>query len=257
MDMAFCNNCGAALRPGDRFCNVCGTPVGAASGAAAGPAPVSGVTVRSVYERTLKLLAQKPLRLWGLSLMCTLLTVLAGVFGVLPILFVPITFVLTAGMKAVYLAGIRGEEVNSDQLFSGFSSFFRLAAGMGWMALWVLIWGLIPVVGIVFAVIKAYSYRFTPYLLMSDPSLSATQALRKSMEMTDGLKGRMFGADALLFAALLVGEGLLSALAMIPGVGIVFAILFVVFALATAALAPLCFGILEATFYDEKVSGKA
>ena len=32
---AFCDRCGAALRPGARFCDGCGTPVAAAQGPAA------------------------------------------------------------------------------------------------------------------------------------------------------------------------------------------------------------------------------
>lgn len=244
--MEYCNNCGTQLVEGAKFCSGCGAPVAPA-------APVrEGITVRSVYARSFALLAAKPLRLWGVSLMCTLLTALASAFAVLPILSMPIVFVLTAGMKAVYLAGIRGEEVQTDHLFVGFKSFLRLACGMGWMSLWVLIWSLIPVAGIVMGVIKSYSYRFTPYILMHDPDISVTDALRKSMEMTEGLKGRMFGADILIIAGIFVASLLLALLAQIPFAGILFAILLVIFLLIVLALSPLLFGIIEATFYDEK-----
>ena len=54
------------------------------------------------------------------------------VFGVLPIVIVPVIAVLSAGMAAVYLDGFNGKEVYSDQLFKGFKDFWRTAGGMCW-----------------------------------------------------------------------------------------------------------------------------
>ena len=44
-----CNNCGAALAPGARFCNECGTPVGATGRASAAPAAVKSRGAASTY----------------------------------------------------------------------------------------------------------------------------------------------------------------------------------------------------------------
>ena len=37
----------------------------------------------------------------------------------------------------------------------------RVLCGMGWMMLWIFLWSLIPIVGIVFGIIRTYEYRPT------------------------------------------------------------------------------------------------
>lgn len=217
------------------------------------PAP-AGPTIGGVWGRAMEVLKSKPIRLWGVSLMYTLLSGLAVGLGVLPIIYLPITFVLEAGMKAVYLAGLKGKEVQTDHLFTGFrdGKFFRFAGGMGWMYLWVFIWALIPIVGIVLAIIKALAYSFTPYIMMEDPEITGPEALRKSMQMTDGLKGKMFGGIVLPVIIVSVASLILGALSTIRYVGILFAIVEVVFLILVAVLMPLFLGLVEAAFYDEK-----
>ena len=186
-----------------------------------------------------------------MSLLCQLLVALSAVFGMLPIISIPIALVLNAGMAAVYLAGYRGQEVNSDALFAGFKRFFKVAGGMGWMALWILIWGLIPVVGVVFAVIKMYSYRFVPYIVIQDPNISATEALRLSMKRTEGFKGRMFLAD--LFVGLCCAGVMivLSLLSMIRYIGPVFTVISALVSILFALVVPLLLGLINAAGYEE------
>lgn len=251
--MAFCSNCGSELTGGS-FCANCGAPVGGAPAGTAqqqAQAVPQGLRSRDLIFKALAVLKKKPIRLWGVSLMCELLTVLAAFLGVLPIISIPIVFVLEAGMTAVYLAGYRGQEVNTDALFAGFPRFFKVAGGMGWMALWVFIWGLIPVVGPVFAVIKAYSYRFVPYIIIQDPEISATEALRLSVKKTEGFKGKMFLADFLIAIACVVAVLLLTLLSRIPYAGVLFAIILVVLALFLLAGLPLLMGLVSAAGYEE------
>lgn len=98
------------------------------------------------YKRALGILVKKPLRLWGLSLMAGLVGFLAYLFGIgiLPVA-IAFNYVISVGMSKVYLDGINGREVNSDQLFEGFSKPFRVAGGMAWADLWSLIWGICSV----------------------------------------------------------------------------------------------------------------
>ena len=178
---------------------------------------------------------------------------LACALAPLPILYLPIVFALYVGMEAIYLEGIYGAEPETEQLFRGFSkgSFLRYAAGMGWMCLWVLIWSLIPVAGIVFGVIKAYSYRFVPYIMLSDPEVNAFEALKRSKEMTMGYKAKMFGADAIVAAAVLVLVLVLVLLSNIDYIGVLFAIVLLAVYLAAIAFLPIFFGFVRACFYDE------
>lgn len=251
--MPFCMNCGKELN-GGKFCPECGMPV---DGKAVpgrwkkGRPEANGLRAWDLILKALNVLKQKPVRLWGVSLLCMLLVTLAAVFGVLPILSVPIALVLNAGMAAVFLAGYRGGEVNADALFLGFKNFFHVAGGMGWMALWVFIWGLIPVVGPVFAVIKAYSYRFVPYILMHEPEIPVTEALRVSMRKTEGFKGRMFLADFLVSLACALVIAILYLLSTVRYVGIAFLVILALALIFFGLVVPLLMGLISAAGYEE------
>ena len=209
-----------------------------------------GPSIMEVYTRALSLLMKKPIRLWGLSLMHTLLNGLASLLGVLPIITLPIQFTLNVGMAAIYRDGLREKAVNSDQLFLGFHDFFRTAGGMAWRALWILIWSLVPVVGFILCIIKSYAYRFVPYILLDHPDVSATEALRKSMRMTNGMKLQMFGADALVIVAFILAEIILALLGQIPYLGVLFILVAVILMILGILLLPLFFGLVEASFFE-------
>ena len=205
------------------------------------------------YKQAFNVLKSKPFRLWGLSLLNIVICAAAGLLsiGFLP-LGMAFAFVIDCGMAKVYLDGLSGREVNADQLFEGcksFGGFLRIAGGMAWQSLWIFLWCLIPIVGPVFAVIKYYEYRFVPYILMTRPEVSATQALRLSMQLTKGKKGQMFLADFLLgivcFAAVLV----LTLFAFIPIIGLLFGMTEFLLILVLAAFSPVFIGLYGAAFY--------
>ena len=250
--MPFCMNCGKELQ-GEKFCPNCGMPAEGGKPYRAGkPAKAAeGIRARDLIQKALEVLKQKPLRLWGVSLLCQLLVLLSALFGVLPIISIPISLVLNAGMAMVFLTGYRGQEVNSDALFAGFHRFFKVAGGMGWMALWILIWGLIPIVGPVFAVIKMYSYRFVPYIVIQDPNISATEALRLSMKKTEGFKGRLFLADFIVGLCCAGVMLVLGGLSMIRYVGPVFMVISVLVSIFLSLVVPLLMGLINAAGYEE------
>lgn len=201
----------------------------------------------SAYKKALQILIQKPFRLWGISLLGGLLAALACILGMIPLIVLPITLVLGFGMIAVYYRGYHGEEVNADLLFSGFKNFWKTAGAMGWQALWTFIWGMVPVMNI----IKAYSYRFVPYYLITRPELEATAALRTSMEETKGYRWKLFGAD--IIAVLLLGAAgfVVALLGMIPIVGVLFKIIVFFFSLVVGLVFPLFLGLVQACMFDE------
>lgn len=250
--MPFCMNCGKELQ-GENFCPNCGMP--SDGGKPYRPKKQAraalGIRARDLIEKALQVLKEKPFRLWGVSLLCQLLVALAAALGMLPIISIPIALVLNAGMAAVFLAGYRGQEVNSDALFAGFSRFFKVAGGMGWMALWVFIWGLIPIVGPVFAVIKMYSYRFVPYIIIQDPEISATEALRLSVRKTEGFKGRLFLADFIVGLCCAGVMLVLGGLSLIPYVGVAFMIIAALVSIFFALVVPLLLGLISAAGYEE------
>ena len=268
-----------------------------------------------VYKRCGLILAGKPFLLWGLSLLNGLLTVIALIFGVLPIISVPVVLTLEAGMTMIYLDGYKGNTVNSDQLFKGFKNFGHVAGGMAWRMLWTFLWSLISIgsilfvlgslasatfaafsyglrsymsggygidsysglggynsyqtgtsalaillcgilsiiaiCGLVITIMKVYSYRFTPYILMERPEVSATEALRISMKETKGHKGTLFLAD--LICSLCIGALCLvnTLFSMIPFIGVVFGLVLGIVIFIVNILMPLFIGLVRAGLYVE------
>lgn len=206
--------------------------------------------ISNIYQRALNVLSKMPFKLWGLSLLNGLLTILILIFGIFPIITIPVTAVLTAGMAAVYLDGFKDREVYSDQLFKGFKDFWRTAGGMCWKDLWILIWILVPIAGPFIAIAKYYSYSFTPYILNEEKSVNATAALRKSMQDTKGYKFQMFCAEFLPNLAIWIVITILSFLSQIEYIGILFAIITVIAQLVYTLFAPMFFGLVRAGFYE-------
>jgi uncharacterized membrane protein len=76
-----------------------------------------------------------------------------------------------------------------DMFKTGFSDYGRKLGGMLWMYLFIYLWSMLLVVP---GIIKAIAYSFTPYILAEYPNVSATEALKISMRMTKGHKGKIF-----------------------------------------------------------------
>ena len=211
--------------------------------------------VKDLYQKSFSVLMKRPFRLWGLSLLAGVLLLAAqvGFVGVPAVAFCA-ALLLDASMAMIYLNTYRtGLEPKTAYLFSAFRKerIWHVLGGMAWMYLWIFLWSLIPVVGIVFGVIRAYEYRFTPYILMTRDDVKPTEAIKVSKAETMGYKGKMFGADMLATGAWIVGIAVLSLLGAIPYLGVLFKIVRFVFNLAYSLLAPLFFGILSAAFYVE------
>ena len=198
---------------------------------------------------------KRPFKLWGITLLSgvLLMAVHVGFIGIPAVGFCA-ALLLEASMSMIYLNSYRtGLEPKTSYLLAAFSKdrIWRVLGGMAWMYLWIFLWFLIPVVGFVFAAIRAYEYRFVPYILMTRDDVRPTEAIKVSKAETMGYKGKLFGADLLLEGVYFVVILLLSLLSMIPYVGIVFTILRIVLTVAFGVLAPLFLGILHAAFYVE------
>ena len=202
------------------------------------------------YRKAFAVLAKKPVRLWGLSLLYILIaSLIASLGSFVPLISVPIVLLLSLGFTGVLLDGYHGKEVRSEQLFQAFGKdeVLRNGAGMCWKELWTLIWGFVPVMNI----IKSYEYCFTPYILLTDKEISATEALRKSMRMTDGYKGRMFGADILIVAGFVLALLVLTLLGQIPYIGWIFIIALVLLYIAGVLFLPIFMGLVRTAFFEE------
>ncbi len=211
--------------------------------------------VSSIYKKTFSVLMKRPFRLWGISLLAEFLCLVAyaGFIGVPAAAFCA-ALLLSASMSMIFLNSYRtGLEPKTSYLFASFKKdrILRVLGGMAWMQLWIFLWSLIPIVGIVFGIIRMYEYRFVPYILMTRDDVKPTDAIKISKQETMGYKGKMFGADILLGAVYLGVFLVFTLLGEIPYLGVLFRILWVLIAIAYGLLAPLFSGIMQAAFYVE------
>ena len=211
--------------------------------------------VSSIYKKTFSVLMKRPFRLWGISLLAEFLCLVAyaGFIGVPAAAFCA-ALLLSASMSMIFLNSYRtGLEPKTAYLFASFKKdrILRVLGGMAWMYLWIFLWSLIPIVGIVFGIIRMYEYRFVPYILMTRDDVKPTDAIKISKQETMGYKGKMFGADILLGAVYLGAFLVFTLLGEIPYLGVLFRILWVLIAIAYGLLAPLFSGIMQAAFYVE------
>ncbi len=206
------------------------------------------------YKKAIEVIMKKPFVLWGLSLLSVVIMFLGALITApIFILGTVVSFLITCGMAKVYLDGLSGKEVNSEQLFACFNkNFLKVAGGMAWMSLWIFIWALIPIAGPIIAIVKAYSYRFVPYILITKPEVSATEALRLSMKMTNGIKGQMFLADLCFVGGVWVASFVLGLFSAIPVLGTLFALVFAVLLIAVLVFGNIFTGLYQAYFFAKK-----
>ncbi len=211
--------------------------------------------IKTIYTRAFNVLLKKPLKLWGISLLSGLLiTVFTVLFGFALGVSLAISILISTSMTMIYLRGYRGEEVGAVNLFDCFKDWAtikRVLCGMGWSALWIFLWGLIPFAGIVFAIIRSYEYRLVPYILVTEPEISPTEAIKVSRERTYGYKGKMFLADILLPLIYLGFSIIIRIFAAIPYIGVLFGLISFLVGICYYVLSPLFLGLVQAAFYEE------
>lgn len=212
--------------------------------------------IKTILTRALKVVFKKPIRLWGISLLGTFLN---SVFGFLcgvtiPGLGIAVSLLMSVGMTMVFLHGYRGEQVRSVQLFDAFrdwGTIKRTLCGMGWRTLWIFLWSLIPIVGIVFAIICSYEYRLVPYILVNEPDVKPTEAIKVSKERTMGYKTSMFLTDLIPVAAIALVVLVLSLFGLIPKVGGFFMVIMGLFVILCCLILPLLTGLIKSAYYEE------
>ena len=209
-----------------------------------------------IYKRAFAVLMKKPLKLWGISLLFVLLTsVLGSLCGVaIPALAIAVGMLMGTAMTVIFLKGYRGEEVEVTQLFACFKDWQtikRVVLGLSWMTLWIFLWALIPIVGPIFALIRMYEYRLTPYILVFEPNVPITEAIKISAQKTKGYKLQMWLADFVFVLIIFAANIVLGILCLIPLLGILIALAMFLANLVVIALSPLFVGLVQAAFYEE------
>lgn len=201
------------------------------------------------YKRALDVILKKPIMLWGLSLLLGIVSILGSlVTASIPFLSIAVSYLFTCGGVKLYLDGLKGKAVNSKQLFAAFNKdCVKTVGAMAWQSLWTIIWGVVPIYGIV----KSYSYRFVPYIVVTHPEISAFDALKISMKMTEGKKLQMWLADLVFAVAPGVAGLILGLLSIIPVLGSIFSLAGALLALAIILFGSIFTGLYQAAFFNE------
>jgi len=98
--------------------------------------------------------------------------------------------VLTVNVSGTFIKVYYCQLISVSEPFSELkNNFMRKLGGMMWMYLWVYLWTLLFIIP---GIIKSFAYSMTPYILASSPNVKAADALKLSMRMTDGHKGKIF-----------------------------------------------------------------
>ena len=95
----------------------------------------------------------------------------------------------------MYYRAYKGEQIDIKDMFVTFTNgdLWKKALLTSFLvSLYTALWSLLFIVP---GIIKGYSYSMAIFLIMDDPSLTAKEAIQKSMEMTNGYKGDMFVMD--------------------------------------------------------------
>ena len=137
--------------------------------------------VNTIYQKSFAALMKRPFRLWGISLLGALLCWLAGIgfAGILAVGFA-IAWAIDVSLAMIFLHTYQtGEEPHTADLFQTFRKdrFLRVVGGMAWMSLWIFLWSLIPVVGIVFGVIREETG-----LTIENPKLCGIKEFQKEQD---------------------------------------------------------------------------
>lgn len=77
-------------------------------------------------------------------------------------------------------------------LFSKFDMFWKGFVMQFLMGLFIFLWSLLFIIP---GIVAAYRYAMTPYILLENPEMPVMDAIRRSKEMMDGNKGRLFCLD--------------------------------------------------------------
>lgn len=106
------------------------------------------------------------------------------------IIFWPVIYVMAVNIEGEFVKLYQGQPASVGAIFSGFSiNFWRKFGGMLWMALWVSLWTYLLIIP---GIVKAIAYSMAPFILATHPDVTAREALKLSMRITAGHKGKLF-----------------------------------------------------------------
>lgn len=124
------------------------------------------------------------------------LAIILAIVGVILIITIAVALafsvlssVVSVGYSRFNLELIDGNENRVDQIFSYFGSWKTIFVANLLRSIYITLWSLLFIIP---GVIATYSYIMVPYVLAENPSLTAREALAKSVEIMRGNRWRLF-----------------------------------------------------------------
>ncbi len=118
------------------------------------------------------------------------LLVLLVVLGIAALIVNVATATVGVSTKKAAILLVKGDKLTWQAVWADFKKNWKRYLGISaWSLLWTFLWSLLFFVP---GVIKGLSYSMAPYLVIENPEMTVRQALKKSMEITDGHKGKLF-----------------------------------------------------------------
>lgn len=96
---------------------------------------------------------------------------------------------IALGLAFCFLAKARGQKVEVQSMFNGFSNFVNAFVLEVVNSIFIALWSLLFIVP---GVIAELSYSMSFYILQDNPTMSPTDARKKSMELMNGHKWQLF-----------------------------------------------------------------
>ena len=146
----------------------------------------------------------------GITILADIIIAALAMLGAIPVVglvaSVLISPIIEVGLLIFNLEVYMGEKPEIGTLFKGFKDgrFGHVLGGFWYMQLFTFLWSLLFIIP---GIVKSIAYSMTPYILVDQPEISATDALKKSMEMTKGHKWEIF-----VFMLSYLGWDILSAI---------------------------------------------
>lgn len=135
---------------------------------------------------------------WGRAVVCILVFVvitgaISGIGSIKLIGFAAVIILMPpilVGLKITFLNLVKfSDQPQISSLFLGFNNLANSLGTVLWMQLWTWLWSLLFIIP---GIIKSLAYSQTLYILVDNPNVRPTEALKISMRMTNGYKADIF-----------------------------------------------------------------
>lgn len=127
---------------------------------------------------------------WGLAIGLFLVYgLLVGVAAFIPFGVIIVAGPMMLGLWTCYLKMQRNQDVEFEQLFSGFNNFATSLVTYLLITIYTFLWSLLFIIP---GIIKALSYSMTWFILADNPEMKANEAITRSRVMMDGHKAELF-----------------------------------------------------------------